>query len=46
MSKADSVQFYYAGSNRDIKTVANFLHVAYLDSSNNADWGRWYANNY
>lgn len=46
MSKADSAQFYYAGSNRDFKTVANFLHVAYLDSSNNADWGRWYANNY
>jgi cell division protein FtsI (penicillin-binding protein 3) len=40
--KIDSVQYYYAGSKKDIGQVADFLQLHYLDSAGNAEWTRWY----
>jgi cell division protein FtsI (penicillin-binding protein 3) len=40
--KIDSVQYYYAGSKKDIRQVADFLQLHYLDSAGNAEWTRWY----
>jgi cell division protein FtsI (penicillin-binding protein 3) len=40
--KKDSLQYYYAGSMKDMRKVMQTLQVAYSDSSGKSDWGRVY----
>ena len=46
ISKSDSAQYYYAGSNKDLRQVAQGLNLSFSDSAGGSDWGRWYAVNY
>jgi cell division protein FtsI (penicillin-binding protein 3) len=42
LMKLDSVQYFYAGSKKDIRQVADFLQLHYQDSTGNVEWARWY----
>ncbi|MFI5156130.1 MAG: penicillin-binding protein [Chitinophagales bacterium] len=46
ISRPDSAQFYYAGSNKDLRLVAHGLDLSFSDSSGESDWGKWYAVNH
>ena len=44
--KKDSLNYFYAGSNSDIKNVFKTLNVSYSDSVRQSEWGNVIASNY